>query len=227
MPQRVTTPGAALVGHMGVLVHPSADAVTAEVPGHSAPGLAGDGADGVRDVADPVADGRRGDTGVEGPPRGLDEAQVGGAGCADGEADRGVPGPALQFGAAVDAHQVAVAQPVVGGDAVHERVVHGRADHRGERRGGERRPVAEEGRPRTRRVQDGSGRLVQFPQRHADARRITGRGERMGHDTPGLPHGRQRGIRLDLHHVRGSSFRPRGHPILIPVLVSRTWCELP
>ncbi|GAA2373621.1 hypothetical protein GCM10010404_31370 [Nonomuraea africana] len=44
-------------------------------------------------------------------------------GGADGEADRGVAGPAVEFGSAVDADQVAVAQAVVVGDAVHEGVV--------------------------------------------------------------------------------------------------------
>lgn len=67
------------------------------------------------DVSDAVTDGGGGDAGVQGLLGGGDEFQVGGTGGADGEADRGVAGPAVEFGPAVDADQVAVAQAVVVG----------------------------------------------------------------------------------------------------------------
>lgn len=99
-------------------MHAAADAVAAEVGGHAATGLARDGVDGVGDVADATARLGGGNAGVEGLLGGVDQIEVAGAGRSDGEGDSRVARPAVELSAAVDAHQVAVAQPVAAGDAV-------------------------------------------------------------------------------------------------------------
>ena len=103
-----------------------------------------------------------------------DQPCVLGAGAADGEADGRVADPAAEDRAAVDAHQVAVAQPVVVGDAVHDRVVDGGADDGGE---GGRRPVgavAEEGRSGAGLAEDRAGGPVEVAQADADGRGLAG-----------------------------------------------------
>ena len=91
------------------------------------------------DVADPGADHGRRDARLQRLPGGVHEPLVLGAGGADREADGRVARPAVHEGAAVDAHQVAVAQPGGVRDAVHDRVIDGGAEDRGERGGGEGR----------------------------------------------------------------------------------------
>src|SRR6201999_2404149 len=105
------------------------------VPGQDpVAGLPGDRADGVADVADPVArHGGRDAGGQRSFGRG-DQVLVRRLPGPDGEADGRVAAPAVEVGAAVDADEVAVAQPVVGRDAVHDGVVDTGTDHAGVRR---------------------------------------------------------------------------------------------
>lgn len=160
---------AALVGEVRVLVHPAADAVAAVAFQQAVARAAGDGADGVGDVAGAVADDGGGDAGRQGAAGGVDQPLVLGAGRADGEADGGVARPAVQEGAAVDAHEVPVAQPVAGRDPVHDGVVDGGADDGREGHRGEGRPVAEEGevapafRSTSRATSSSSRRLTPIP----------------------------------------------------------------
>jgi hypothetical protein len=193
--------GSSVVGNVGVFVHLAADAVAAEVGRHAAAGLAGDGADGVGDVADPVADGGGGDAGVQGLLGGGDEFEVGGARGTDGEADRGVAGPAVEFGSAVDADQVAVAKAVVTGDAVRDGVVDGGADHGGEGGRGEGGLVAQERRTCSGLGENGTGGFVELAQADSHSCRRAGGPECMGHDASGFSHRLQCRVGLDLHHV--------------------------
>lgn len=169
--------------------------------GDAAVGLAGDRADGMGDVADPMPDGGGGDTGVQGLLGGSDEFEVGGARRADGEADRGVAGPAVEFGSAVDADQVAVAQAVVVGDTVRDSVVDGGADHRGEGGRGEGGLVAQERRTCSGLGENGAGGFVELAQANSHSCRRAGGCECMGHDASGFSHRLQCRVGLDLHHV--------------------------
>lgn len=190
-----------MVGDVGVFVHLAADAVAAEVGWHAAVCLAGDRSDGMGDVSDPVADGGGGDAGVQGLLGGGDEFQVGGARGAHREADRGVAGPAVEFGSAVDADQVAVAQAVVVGDAVRDGVVDGRADHGGEGDGGEGGLVAQERRACSGLGENGAGGFVELLQANSHGCRCAGGRECVGYDASGLSHRLQCRVGLDLHHA--------------------------
>src|SRR5918999_2404444 len=121
-----TQPGAglAVVGHLRLLVHRGADPVAHEGPHDAVAADARDALDGVPDVADPVAGDRRGDPGLHGPLRGVDQL----AHLARDAPDRPGPGtirvPPVHDAADVDAHQVAVSQaPARRGDAVDDLVV--------------------------------------------------------------------------------------------------------
>src|SRR5690606_37116644 len=162
-PQRQPAAGTAPVGDGRVLVHAAADAVAAEVARHrvGAAVSGGDGVDGVAEVAEPVAGCGGGDARFQGAAGGVDEGLVGGAGRADGDAEGGVARPAVEVGAAVDAEQVAVAQPVAAGDAVDDGVVDRDADDGGVGGGGEGGPVAEEGGFGACFADDGGGQLVE------------------------------------------------------------------
>jgi hypothetical protein len=88
-----------------------ADAVAAEVDGNAVAGAVADRTDRGGDIAKPAAGDGGGDPRPERLGGGVDEAGVFRAGVADLDRDRGVGGPAVQGGAAVDAEQVAVFEP--------------------------------------------------------------------------------------------------------------------
>ncbi|GMA88050.1 hypothetical protein GCM10025868_33000 [Angustibacter aerolatus] len=100
----------AVVRHLRVLVHLGADAVTDVVLDDAVRRAVGGGdavLDRGPDVEQPTADAERGDAlphGVLGDPQ---QRGVGRVGRVEGDRDRGVPMPAVQHGAAVDAHDVA------------------------------------------------------------------------------------------------------------------------
>jgi hypothetical protein len=100
---------------MRVLVHGAADAVAAEVGVQAVPGGASDRADRGGDISDPSVGLGRGDPGLQRGFGAFEQSGVGVAGGPDAEGDRGVAGPAVEGGAAVDAEQVAGAQSIVGG----------------------------------------------------------------------------------------------------------------
>ena len=133
-----------------------------------------------------------------------DQLRVAVGGRPDAEGDGGVAHPAVQGGAGVHAEQVAVAQPVVAGDAVQRGVVDRRADHRRVRHRGELRVVVEERRGRPGLGEDLPGGRVELPE--GDARRGDGTGRRqyVGDDLPGGPDRVDLPRRLDLDHPPSS-----------------------
>src|SRR5690606_34176952 len=200
--QRQPAAGTAPVGDGRVLVHAAADAVAAEVARHrvGAAVSGGDGVDGVADVAEPVAGCGGGDARFQGAAGGVDEGLVGGAGRADGDAEGGVARPAVEVGAAVDAEQVAVAQPVAAGDAVDDGVVDRDADDGGVGGGGEGGPVAEEGGFGARLADDGGGQLVEFGDGDAGGG-VAGDGlQGSGDDAAGFAHGLEFAGGFQLNH---------------------------
>jgi len=86
-----------------------ADAVTTEIGVDAAASRPPHRADGGGDVASRRPDACRGDAGGQRALGCLDQPRVVIRAVADGEGDRGVRGPAVEDGAAVDAEQVAVA----------------------------------------------------------------------------------------------------------------------
>ncbi len=163
-------PSTALVGYPRVLVHGPPDAVAGEVVLDAVTGRAADGGHGLADIAQPRA--RHGllDSGGQHALGRRDQVAVALASPADAEADRGVGMPAVDVGAAVDAQQVAVTEPVAGGQAVQHDLVHRGADHARVGSGTERRVVAEKGRSGPGLVHDLAGQLVELAQRHPDGR---------------------------------------------------------
>ena len=161
--QQWTPPGFALVGQERVHVHPLTDGVPA-VTGDDAIAAAvllfgGAGAllDRVRDVRQAVPHHHGGDTGLHRVAGGLRQRRVGGYQVPDAEGDRGVAVPAVDDCAAVDRHQVAVPQHLVGSrDAMHHPVVHRRADAR------RKAVIAQEGRRSTRLPDNALGHLVKL-----------------------------------------------------------------
>jgi hypothetical protein len=111
---------AAFVGHERVLVHGPPDAVAGEVVLDAVTGHAADAGHGLADVAQSRA--RHGllDPGGQHALGRRDQVAIALASPADAEADSRVSMPAVDVGAAVDAQQVAVTQPVAGGQAVQQ-----------------------------------------------------------------------------------------------------------
>jgi len=109
-----------------------------------------------------------------------------------GALGRRVRMPPVDVRTEVDAEQIAVAQSVVGGQAVQHDVVDRRADDSGVRRGREVRVVAEERRPGARIVQHLAGGLVELAKRDPDSRLRPHLGMDRRDDLAGGPH------RLDL-----------------------------
>ena len=140
----------------------------------------------------------------------VDQPLVRRVGGADDEADRGVAGPAVEHRPAVDADQVAVAQPVTVGDAVHDHVVDGAADHSGKRGRRERRVVMQERRGRARVADHRVGDLVQLGERHPDRRLPPRRGQRPGHHPPGLAHRVEGQVTFELDHDYAVCSSPGG-----------------
>jgi hypothetical protein len=199
------TSGPAPVGDVRVLVHAAADAVAAEVGGDAVPGGAADLADRGGDVAEPAARPRRGDSRRERRFCRGDKRRVTVGRCPDGKGDRGVTDPAVQRRAGVDAEQVAVAEPVVVGDAVQRGVVDRRADDRRVRDRRELRVVVQERRGGPGLGENLPGGRVEFLERHARCGDGTRRREDVGDDTPGGTDRVNLPRRLDLDH---SCLRP-------------------
>ena len=95
-------------------MHGPAHAMPAELGVDLVAGAGERGADGRRDVPDAAVRGTHADGGVEGRPRGVDEALVGRVGgVADDEGDRTVGDPSVDRCREVETEQVPLAQGVV------------------------------------------------------------------------------------------------------------------
>jgi hypothetical protein len=178
----------------------------------------------VGDVAEAGAGLGGGDPGVQGGLGGGDQRFVaagdGGVGVlADDEGHGGVPAPAAVAGSAVDGDEVAVAEGVAAGDAVHDGVVHADAADAGVGRGRRARLVAQEQRLGVRGRDDLGGDLVERVEADADRGGLPDGGQRGRGDPARVAHQLDLGGGLELDHRAAPSLG-----ITIPVLVSRSWC---
>src|SRR5690606_13909830 len=123
-------PPPADVGHVRWLVHRRADAVADVLPHDVEPGALDRRLDGCAQVAQAGAGHQLGDARLERPARHLDEPLGDRVGPAHGGGEGGVAVVAVDDRPAVDRDDVALIQPAVVGDAVHDDLVDAGADHR-------------------------------------------------------------------------------------------------
>jgi hypothetical protein len=123
------------------------------------------------------------------------------AGGAADRTDRGVGGPAVESGTAVDAEHVTIGQPVPARDVMQGGVIDRCADSGRERRPCERREIAEERRGGTGCGQDLSGRPVKLSQPHAWRGLRTDRSQNSGNNLTGGVHRIDLARRLVLDHA--------------------------
>ena len=189
------------VRQMRILVHRAPDAMPTMVLGQPIPGRAADHAHSVRDVPQLPTGLGRFDPGPQRPFGRGDQLQIARIRRPDHETDRGIAVPAVDVSPAVDAHQIAVGQPVTVRDAMHDRVVDAGTNHPRIRHRGEPRVIPEKRRLRPT-VRDHLRRnLIQLPQADPHRSRSLHRVQRPRHHPPGLTHHRKLNIRLDLNHA--------------------------
>jgi hypothetical protein len=183
-----TAPHAPLIRDVWGFVHRPADAVAAMVFEQPVTGGARGSGDGVPDV-----------THVPTWLRRLDTSQQRGLGCgnqiniariflANNETDCRITAPPVEIGPAVDAHQIAIPKLSTDRDTMHDPVVDAGADHSGKRGRSPSGVVAQEGRLRSRSVDDGGRDLVELLESRADCRFGLHRGQRPRDHSAGLAH---------------------------------------
>ncbi len=109
-------------------MHLPADAVPAVVGKHPVPRAAREQPDGGTDVSQPVSRPCGRNAVRESGFGGLDECHIRRVRRSHDEAHGGVPAPAGEPGATVDADEVTVAESILARNAVYHSIVHARAD---------------------------------------------------------------------------------------------------
>jgi hypothetical protein len=194
------TARATVVGDMGVFVHGPSYPVAAELGVDRVAVVVGNCPDRRGDVAQAVAWLRRGDPGIESGLGGADEAQVLVCWCAHDHAAGCVGDPTVDADRKVHAQEVSVAQCVVTGEPVENRIVDRQADDVAERAVAKGRGVVPVAGLCATLVDPAAGMVLQLEQVDADVSDLAELGEDLGDELSGDLHPLELCGRLQLDH---------------------------